>query len=430
MVKLNGSSWVRGSCIGRGANGTVNLALNLSDGEVFAVKSVELGSSTASQLRALENEIKILKSLSSPHVVGFLGDDETASFRNLHMEYMPGGTAADSACSDEGILRSYAWCLVSALGYLHSRGIVHCDVKGKNVLLGRPSAKLADFGSAAIVSEGGISPRGSPLWMAPEVVRGEYQGPESDVWSLGCTVIEMATGKPAWDSVSRIGYSSEFPAFPPKLSELGCDFLRKCLQRDAEKRWSCDQLLQHPFLSQCRPLPEDPIASGSSPRCVLDLFDLNFEDDEETDGSEEEDDEFLNSNAKGRIRGLITGTGANWESDGWIEVRGMRQEIRNLKSWNCEEQADELGHNVVAGESDEDGEIIINSVSIEPISFLKKNVNVYCSFSAFATLVYHSSYVMYLGNIVSHLGHNHIYHDYSRDIKESNRSNFYQSKLT
>ncbi|XP_073273248.1 mitogen-activated protein kinase kinase kinase 18-like [Primulina huaijiensis] len=377
MVKLNGS-WVRGSFIGRGANGTVNLALNLSNGDVFAVKSVELGSSTASQLQALENEIQILKSLSSPHVVRFLGDDETASFRNLHMEYMPRGTAADSACSDEGFVRSYTWCLVSALSYLHSRGIVHCDVKGKNVLLGPSpgSAKLADFGSAAILSGDRISPRGSPLWMAPEVVRGEYQGPESDVWSLGCTVIEMVTGKPAWDSVSRIGHSAEFPAFPSKLSKLGCDFLRKCLQRDAKKRWTCDQLLQHPFICQCSH-PKDPIA-GSSPRCVLDLFDLNIED-EVTDGSVEEDDEYLNLKAKGRIRGLITGPRANWESDGWIDVRGTSSEYSDsMEIQNLESSDDQLRYNVVTPES-----LVNNSIFIASLRLRKKNVYEYCSFSAY-----------------------------------------------
>ncbi|PIN04705.1 MEKK [Handroanthus impetiginosus] len=343
MKKMNSRSWVRGSCIGRGAYGTVNLGYNTTTGAVLAVKSVDLASATPSQVEALENEIRILKSLSSPFIVKYLGDDKTAegspmtSFRNLHMEYLPSGTAADLATTsmnlDEAAVASYTWCLASALSYLHSRGITHCDVKGRNVLLGASpgSAKLADFGSAAeITSAAAISARGSPLWMAPEVIRGEYQGPESDVWSLGCTVIEMLTGKPPWGadaySVYRIGYSDEVPLFPSRLSRLALDFLDNCFRRDHTQRWSCDQLLQHPFISMSS---QQNLITESSPRCVLDSFNSDFD---ENDYCEEEDDEelrILNLEANERIRGLAEGAGdgANWESsEGWSVVRGVAED--------------------------------------------------------------------------------------------------------
>ncbi|KAL4610126.1 hypothetical protein ACB092_08G029600, partial [Castanea dentata] len=331
-------SWVRGKCVGKGSFGTVSLGVNISDGHVFAVKSVDQNSGMVSQLEALENEIRILRSLSSPYVVGFLGDDVTyespsTSYRNLHMEYLPGGTVTDLAKRvadvDERIARSHTWCIVSALRYLHSQGIVHCDVKGRNVLVGPNSnlAKLADFGSSIEVSgdtcKAPILPRGSPLWMAPEVIRRESQGPESDVWSLGCTVIEMITGKPAWedrgvDTLSRIGFSDWLPEFPTRLSELGRDFLEKCLRREPSKRWSCDQLLQHPFL-----LPVSPntvTVTDTSPRCVLDWVNSEFEEEYEDDDDDAEE-EF---SAKERIGKLATSRGANWESDdGWVVVRDL-----------------------------------------------------------------------------------------------------------
>ncbi|KAK9998334.1 hypothetical protein SO802_017937 [Lithocarpus litseifolius] len=327
-------SWVRGKCVGKGSFGTVSLGVNISDGRVFAVKSVDQNSGMVSQLEALENEIRILRSLSSPYVVGFLGDDvtyesPTTSYRNLHMEYLPGGTVADlaerSADVDERIVRSHTWCLVSALRHLHSQGIVHCDVKGRNVLVGPNSslAKLADFGSSIEVSgdtcKAPILPRGSPLWMAPEVIRRESQGPESDVWSLGCTVIEMITGKPAWDdrgvdALSRIVFSDELPGFPTRLSELGRDFLEKCLRREPSKRWSCDQLLQHPFLLAVS--PNTVTVTDTSPRCVLGWVNSEFEEDSDDDA----DEEF---SAKERIGKLATSGGANWESDGWVVVRDL-----------------------------------------------------------------------------------------------------------
>ncbi|KAJ4956676.1 hypothetical protein NE237_013459 [Protea cynaroides] len=154
--------WVRLNCIGKGPFGTVNLASYVSDGGVFAVKSMNSNSSLTSQIESLENEIQILRSQSSPYA---------------------GGTATDVASQfgrdeKDHVVRSYTWCIVSALSYLPAN-FVHCDVKGKNVLLGAGStssvAKLADFRSSKLFfgDEKMILPQGSPLWMALEVVRGE-----------------------------------------------------------------------------------------------------------------------------------------------------------------------------------------------------------------------------------------------------------------
>ncbi|XP_020236471.1 mitogen-activated protein kinase kinase kinase 17 [Cajanus cajan] len=325
------ASWVRGKCVGKGAFGVVNIALSKHDARVFAVKSVDIKAGRQGQVEALENEIAILRRLASPHVVAYLGDDVTCEegffIRNLHLEYMPGGTVADLAHADvdQRLLRRYAWCIVSALRDVHARGFVHCDVKGRNVLLAADGsvAKLADFG-AAVAAEAAVMPRGSPMWMAPEVVRRERQGPEADVWSLGCTVVEMVTGKPAWedrgvDTLSRIGYSDELPEFPSKLSELGRDFLDKCLRREPRERWSCDRLLQHPFLLPCDRVLE------SSPRCVLDWVDSEFA---ESDNEREHEEEkiMLNFNrkensVKNRISKLAAGSRVNWESEGWVVVR-------------------------------------------------------------------------------------------------------------
>lgn len=341
MNKAN--SWVRGKCIGKGAFGVVNMAYSKSDSRVFAVKSVDTKTALPNQLQALENEIAILKRLSSssssPHVVSYLGDDVTcegegtSSFKNLHLEYMPGGTVADldRADVDERLVRKFAWCLVNALRDVHARGVVHCDVKGKNVLVAGGScsvAKLADFGSAVEFSGGRcFSPRGSPLWMAPEVIRREYQGPESDVWSLGCTVIEIFSGKSPWedqgfDTLNQIGFSDELPEFPNGLSEIGIDFLEKCLRRDRSRRWSCDQLLQHPFLLPCDSVVE------SSPRSVMDWVDSRF-----TDSENEFEFEFeevkLNCDtnlAKNRISKLESGLRVNWETENWVVVREISSE--------------------------------------------------------------------------------------------------------
>ncbi|GMH12706.1 hypothetical protein Nepgr_014547 [Nepenthes gracilis] len=325
------SHWIRSNCLGKGSFGTVSIGISKTDGAIFAVKSVDRNSCFPAQLEALENEIRILRSLSSPYVVKYYGDDMTAEgsavYRNLHMEYVDGGAAADLAKSggvDEEGVRQCTWCVVSALRYLHSCGIIHCDVKGRNVLLGSTPtmAKLADFGSAQEMDRAKMNkilPRGSPLWMAPEVVRGESQGFESDIWSLGCTVIEMVTGKPAWadegaDTLRRIGFSDELPQFPTRLSALGRDFLEKCLRRQPNQRWNCDQLLQHPFL---RSASANRI-TDSSPRSVLNWSTLDTSEAEENSNSGE-----WEISASVRIGKLATTSAENWESDGWVAVRSF-----------------------------------------------------------------------------------------------------------
>ncbi|XP_074591711.1 mitogen-activated protein kinase kinase kinase 18-like [Curcuma longa] len=339
-MESKANSWIRGSLLGRGSFGTVSLAF---DGRLFAVKSVSLASGGSASVDFLENEIRILESLSSPFVVEYLGDDTTVeagagACRNLHLEYLPGGTAADlGGCADESSVRAYARCVARALRYLHDvAGVVHCDVKGRNVLLGEAPgvAKLADFGSAMRISDvfsgDRRSLRGTPLWMAPEVARGEIPRPESDVWSFGCTVIEMVTGLAPWSSwkpqdvaeaTFRIGYGAELPEYPSHLSKLGRDFLDKCLRKNPNERWTAEQLLQHPFLAEAEPPTEH------TPRGVLEWANLQLDDDNKDDTDGDFDSVCLISEGIGRVRELASSGSppAAWNIDGWEQVRNPKE---------------------------------------------------------------------------------------------------------
>ncbi|CAK9881490.1 unnamed protein product, partial [Sphagnum jensenii] len=301
-----GEAWIRGRLLGVGAFGQVNLAMERVTGDLFAVKSTEdcccsnsnkhkssrsdgedqdLGVAAAgnNSLAALENEIQMLQDLESEFVVRCLGSDWSEEggkrMRNLFLEYMPGGCLSEllkqffastgeagmqqqeqqPLVLDEHLIRSYTKSLVKAIHYLHCRGIVHCDIKGKNVLVGNAgTVKLADFGSAKRISNGTMENKvnGTPLWMAPEVVLQKEQGFPSDIWSLGCTVVEMATGRAPWAHIAdpfvalyRIGCSDEVPQTPASLSPEAQDFLAHCFQRDPRKRWTAAKLLQHPFLT-------------------------------------------------------------------------------------------------------------------------------------------------------------------------------------
>ena len=290
--------------------------MNREDGEVFAVKSVEVDGSDANascSMLAIENEIQLLQSLDSKYVVRCLGSDWTEEsgklMRNVFLEYMPEGSLADflkqfagAGALDEHLIRTYTRSIVEGIDYLHREGIVHCDIKGKNLLVRNGNVKLTDFGSAKRVGMESESEavncsakvNGTPLWMAPEVVRQVEQGLPSDIWSLGCTVIEMATGRAPWSNLTNpfvalyhIGCTDELPEVPASLSAEAHDFLGKCFQRDPRKRWTSSQLLHHPFLTtrfvaKAAPAPT-VVEAPLSPCSVMhfpnsDLSSRSFED--------------------------------------------------------------------------------------------------------------------------------------------------------
>ncbi|GFH14465.1 protein kinase domain-containing protein, partial [Haematococcus lacustris] len=159
----------------------------------------------------------------------------------------------------EPVIRLFTRQLLSGLAYLHAQRTMHRDVKGANLLVEKTGCiKLADFGMAKTIAEAVSftkSFKGSAFWMAPEVIRQQGHGVAADIWSLGCTVLEMATGKPPWaqcatqvQAIFKIASSSELPAVPAALSPQASEFILLCLQRDPAARPSAEALLRHPFV--------------------------------------------------------------------------------------------------------------------------------------------------------------------------------------
>ncbi|XP_015081142.1 mitogen-activated protein kinase kinase kinase 18-like [Solanum pennellii] len=276
--------WIRGHTIGRGSSAAVSAAKSRFSGEVFAVKSVELSKS-----QLLQKEQKILSELISPYIVRYKGYDVTKEkdklMFNIRMEYMPDGTLSDeirkqSGRMNEPLIGYYTKQMVQGLEYLHSRGVAHCDIKGQNILLGETGAKIADFGCARWIDpaeRGGDAEAigGTPMFMAPEVARGEEQGCAADIWGLGCTIIEMATGGSPWNNATnaasllyKIAFSEQSPEIPKFLSSQARDFLNKCLKRNSKERWTAKQLLKHPFLESNSTAIQDFVTS--SPTSILD----------------------------------------------------------------------------------------------------------------------------------------------------------------
>ncbi|XP_077436958.1 uncharacterized protein map3k19 [Vanacampus margaritifer] len=277
LTALHGSglgdaiSWTKGEVLGRGAYGTVSCGLT-NQGQLIAVKQVTLDTSDPETARReysrLQGEVELLKTLSHANIVGFLGTSLYQHMVSIFMEYIPGGSIASVLHRfgplPERVLALYTCQILEGVAYLHQNRVIHRDLKGNNVML-MPTGviKLIDFGCARRISRvshassGDLlkSVHGTPYWMAPEVITETGYGRKSDIWSVGCTVFEMATGKPPLAHMSKIAAlfyigakRGLMPSLPEGFSNGAKDFVNICLTSDQRLRPSADQLLQHSFL--------------------------------------------------------------------------------------------------------------------------------------------------------------------------------------
>ncbi|CAL4971889.1 unnamed protein product [Urochloa decumbens] len=266
-----GSRWKKGKLIGRGTFGHVYVGFNSDKGEMCAMKEVTLFSDdpkSKESAKQLCQEISLLSRLQHPNIVRYYGSETVDDKLYIYLEYVSGGSIhkllQEYGQFGEQAIRSYTKQILLGLAYLHAKNTVHRDIKGANILVdpnGR--VKLADFGMAKHINgqQCPFSFKGSPYWMAPEVIKNSSGcNLAVDIWSLGCTVLEMATSKPPWSqyegiaAMFKIGNSKELPPIPDHLSEEGKDFIRQCLQRDPSSRPTAVDLLQHPFVRNAPPL--------------------------------------------------------------------------------------------------------------------------------------------------------------------------------
>ncbi|KZV47244.1 mitogen-activated protein kinase kinase kinase 2-like [Dorcoceras hygrometricum] len=278
--------WIRGEALGRGGFAFVSKGIITSqqDGipHIVAVKS-----SKSSESDSLVKEKKLLDRFNNcPFIIRCFGDDTTEEdgqmLYNIFLEYASGGCLADIIKSNgrglpEPAVKNHTRSILMALSHMHTLGYVHCDIKPHNILIVeegdermnvknsvKHTAKLADLGSAINMrggedngDDGGF--RGTVLYAAPESIINQTYVPQSDVWSLGCTVLFMLTGKSPWkfespmtatDVMMTIGCSDQIPEIPStkKISKDAVDFLKKCFVKDPRSRCSADMLLDHPFV--------------------------------------------------------------------------------------------------------------------------------------------------------------------------------------
>ncbi|KAF2120430.1 hypothetical protein BDV96DRAFT_538558 [Lophiotrema nucula] len=291
--------WQQGQFVGGGTFGSVYAAMNLDSGHLMAVKEIRLQDpqlipTIVSQIR---DEMGVLQLLDHPNIVSYYGIEPHRDKVYIFMEYCSGGSLAGllehGRIEDETVIMVYALQMLEGLAYLHDAGVVHRDIKPENILLDHNGViKFVDFGAAKVIARQGKtlaaehaatrqgrqkSMTGTPMYMSPEVIRGSNSGRLGavDIWSLGCVILEMATGRRPWASLDNewaIMYNiaqGNPPQLPTgdQLSESGIDFLNKCFERDPAKRISAVELLQHDWIMTLRAQlslePQTPSESSS-----------------------------------------------------------------------------------------------------------------------------------------------------------------------
>ncbi|KAM3282633.1 mitogen-activated protein kinase kinase kinase 3 [Capsicum chacoense] len=262
---INMSKWKKGRLLGRGTFGHVYLGFNRENGQMCAIKEVKVVSDDQTSkecLKQLNQEIILLSNLTHPNIVRYHGSELDEETLSVYLEYVSGGSIhkllQEYGPFREPVIQNYTRQILSGLSFLHARNTVHRDIKGANILVDpNGEIKLADFGMAKHITScpSVLSFKGSPYWMAPEVVMNTSgYGLAVDIWSLGCTILEMATSKPPWSqyegvaAIFKIGNSKDFPEIPEHLSNDAKNFIRLCLQREPSARPTASQLLEHPFV--------------------------------------------------------------------------------------------------------------------------------------------------------------------------------------
>ncbi|XP_062324627.1 mitogen-activated protein kinase kinase kinase kinase 5 isoform X4 [Osmerus eperlanus] len=286
--------------VGSGTYGDVYKARNIQTGELAAVKIIKL--EPGDDFSIIQQEIFMVKECMHQNIVAYFGSYLCREKLWICMEYCGGGSLQDiyhvtGPLSEQQIAYVCRETL-QGLGYLHSKGKMHRDIKGANILLSdNGDVKLADFGVAAKITAT-IAKRksfiGTPYWMAPEVAAVEKNGGYNqlcDIWAVGITSIELAELQPPMfdlHPMRALFLMSKSSFQPPRLkdrtkwSTAFQNFVKVSLTKNPKKRPTAEKLLSHVYVGQ----------TGLTRRLAVELLDKMNNPDNSQHFSEVDDDDL------------------------------------------------------------------------------------------------------------------------------------------
>jgi len=256
------------SVVGSGSSGMVQKVLHKPTNSILALKVIPLVAEEKVR-RAILLELRTLHESQCPAIVSFYGAYYREGAVHIALEYMDASLMdiikGTGAPIPERILLAMCVPLLQGLAYLHKmRRTIHRDIKPSNLLVDKEgNIKIADFG---VSGELGSSLSKCASWvgtvhyMSPERISGGSYSFNSDLWSLGLSLLELAMGRfpypPNAEAGERLGFwdlldhivEEPAPAIPPHLSPAFADFLRLCLQKEPENRPSTADLTHHPWI--------------------------------------------------------------------------------------------------------------------------------------------------------------------------------------